>query len=362
MSATGTRSSSTGVVGSILGGGISFFSEYHGWACDKVMAFEVVLANSTIVQANLTSHPDLFWSLKGGGNNFGVVTSVVLEVFEHPPTWYTFQLFEMDGTEIVFDRLEKHSSDMPLGVWHIATTLEWHVPSQRYVVFERMVASELPHLPEKISAVGEDGQSREAPVVQTNSYRRMILEMAQKMQGANPKGLFNFFGSVTVKSKAKVFMAIASIFQEEVDEIKAESDLGINIVYNPLTRNALRQMKQNGGNALGLEEEDGPLTVININLRWSDESSEVRMRQFMRSLIRRFSQTAREMDMLHPYVFQNHAFEEQDVFAGTGDEKLSRLVKVRRSVDPDGVFQSLQPGYFKLEQGMKRKGMPKSEL
>lgn len=244
----------------IQAGGISFFSEYHGWACDRVMNFEVVLANSTIVQASLHSHPDLFWSLKGGGNNFGIITSVVLEVFEHPPTWYIFQRFNMDSMAIVFDRMEKHSSNMPLGVWHIATTLQWHVPSQRYVISERMVASDLPDLPEKISAVGEDGQSWEAPVVQTNSYQRTIFEMAQKMQGMNEKGHFNFFGSVTVKSNAKLFLAFADIFQEEVDVIKTEADLGINMVYNPLTRNALRQMKRNGGNALGLKEEDGPLT------------------------------------------------------------------------------------------------------
>lgn len=86
------------------------------------------------------------------------------------------------------------------------------------------------------------------------------------------------------------------------------------------------------------------------------------MRKFMRGLIRRFSQTASKMDMLHPYIFQNHAFEEQDVFAGSGDEKLSRLVEVRRSVDPDGVFQRLQPGYFKLEQRTEEKRLPKSEL
>ncbi|TID13242.1 FAD-binding domain-containing protein [Venturia nashicola] len=363
MSATGTRSSLTGVVGSILGGGISYFSEYHGWACDSVISFEVVLANSTIVQASLNSQPDLFWSLKGGGNNFGIVTSLVLEAFERPPMWHTFEHSnEDDSTAMVFERMEKYSSVMPLGVWYISTTLEWHVPKQQYVVSQQILASESPHLPEKVHPEDEGVQSRDAPTMRTNSYRSTMVEMAQKMQAMNPKGLFNFFGSVTVKSNAKVFLAFANIFREEVDVIKAEPDLGINIVYNPLTRNALSQMKQNGGNALGVKEEDGPLTVVNINCRWSDESSEARMRQFMRNLIRRFSQSAKEMDMLHPYIFQNHAFEEQNVFAGSGDEKLSRLRYVRRLVDPDGVFQNLQPGYFKLEHTTKGKSMPKSEL
>lgn len=282
----------------------------------------------------------------------------------------------------MFNRLEAHSSAMPLHVWHIATTLQWHVPTQRYVISERTVASKLPDLPETISVVGKDGQLEELSVLQTNSYQRTILKMAQKIQGMNEKGFFNLFGSVTVKSDAKVLLALANVFQEEVDLIKDELDLGINIVYNPLTHNALRQMRQNGGNALDLKEDDGPLTgmidsscrktslilsVVNINLRWSDENSEARMRQFIRSLIHRFSESARKMDMLHPYIFQNHAFEEedvfeeQDVFAGCGDEKLSSLRKVRELVDPNGVFQKLQPGYFKLEPRIKEESLPKSE-
>lgn len=225
-----------------------------------MIEFEVVLANGTVVETNVNSHPDLFWSLKGSGNNFGIVTSVILEVFQHPPKWYTFQRFDMDSLPIVFDRMEKRSKGMPVDVWHVATTLQWHVPTQEYVVSERMVASKLPHLQEKFSAVTEDGQVLESSVLQTNSYEKTIFEMAQKMQGMNENGLFNFFGSVTVESDARLLLAFANIFQEEVEVIKTESDLGINIVYNPITLNTLRHMKQKGGNALGLKEEDGPLT------------------------------------------------------------------------------------------------------
>jgi FAD/FMN-containing dehydrogenase len=105
-----------------------------------------------------------------------------------------------------------------------------------------------------------------------------------------------------------------------------------------------------------------PFLVVNINLHWSDESSEPRMRQFMRRLIMRFNESARAMDMLHRYIFQNHAFEEQDVFAGCGKEKLARLKAVRQAVDPDHVFQKLQPGFFKLEPGSLEESAAKSEL
>lgn len=54
-----------------LGGGLSFLSTQYGLVCDNVVNFEVVLADASIVNANATSNTDLFWALKGGGNQFG---------------------------------------------------------------------------------------------------------------------------------------------------------------------------------------------------------------------------------------------------------------------------------------------------
>ena len=70
----GGRVPPVGVGGLITGGGLSFFSTARGLACDNVAAFQVVLADSSIVIASATENKDLFWALKGGSNNFGIVT------------------------------------------------------------------------------------------------------------------------------------------------------------------------------------------------------------------------------------------------------------------------------------------------
>jgi hypothetical protein len=85
--ATGGRSSSVGVGGLTLGGGISFFSPEHGIICDNVLEFEVVLGNGTIVTASQTTHPDLFTVLKGGNNNFGIVTRFKFRTFQYKGLW-----------------------------------------------------------------------------------------------------------------------------------------------------------------------------------------------------------------------------------------------------------------------------------
>lgn len=78
----GGRYGPVGVAGLLLGGGVDYFGGQYGWAMNNVRNYEVVLADSTVVEANAQHHSDLFWALKGGSNNFGIVTRFDLITYE----------------------------------------------------------------------------------------------------------------------------------------------------------------------------------------------------------------------------------------------------------------------------------------
>lgn len=103
VAVAGGRDGGVGVGGFLLGGGMSYFTPRLGLGCDSVVNYEVVLANATIINANKTSHEDLWRALKGGGNNFGIVTRFDMEAFPSPVMYYDMRTLDFEYADAVLD-------------------------------------------------------------------------------------------------------------------------------------------------------------------------------------------------------------------------------------------------------------------
>ena len=84
-----------------LGGGVGHLTRKCGLTIDNFLEVDVVLADGTFVTANADEHPDLFWAIRGGGGNFGVVTSFTLQLHDVSNVWAGPMLWPLDRTEDV---------------------------------------------------------------------------------------------------------------------------------------------------------------------------------------------------------------------------------------------------------------------
>jgi FAD/FMN-containing dehydrogenase len=89
-------SATVGVVGYTLGGGAGWLSRAYGYAADSVVRAEVVTAAGERVTASATEHPDLFWALRGGSGNFGVVTELEFRLYPVERLYAGMAMFEAD--------------------------------------------------------------------------------------------------------------------------------------------------------------------------------------------------------------------------------------------------------------------------
>lgn len=117
LATTGGRMTTTGVAGFVLGSGSGWLEHLHGLACDNLVSARVVTADGRIVTASAEENPDLFWGLRGGGGNFGIVTEFELALHRVGPTIYGgLLIYPRDRAAEVCRNLRDALADAPRGV------------------------------------------------------------------------------------------------------------------------------------------------------------------------------------------------------------------------------------------------------
>ncbi|KAH5432499.1 hypothetical protein HBI47_097900 [Parastagonospora nodorum] len=338
----GGRVQDIGVSGLTLGGGISHFANMRGWACDNVDSYEVVTASGLIITASATSHPDLYWSLRGGGNNFGVVTKFKYRTFAQGPMWGGPRLLlepEFDAVYTAFTKIAQNSAKdvkaaqiasfgVQAGFKLCITEIEYADPTPWPAIFDEYKA---------------------IPAAQDNTAIANLSTLTRNLGGGQPTGARQTYWDWTSKLDRDFMKFSVDTLFELVSTIADAPGVLPALSFQAITVPAMQGMQQNGGNALGLDPSGGPIHIANLALKWDDPADDERMYSFSNTLWTRLRDEAAKRSLQSDFIYMNYASPWQDPIGSYGEKNKNRLKQVAGVYDPTGVFQRLAPGYFKLE-------------
>ena len=159
------------------------------------------------------------------------------------------------------------------------------------------------------------------------------------------------YTTFTYSPSASLEKRVWEIFQSLVAKFSHVPGFSPGVVLQPIPKAVFRAAKERGGNALGLEPPgDGPLMLALLTFGWQNATDDQVMYSFAEAWRSRSVNAAKEMGLWNRYLYINYCKEDQDPFASYGEENASRLRKIQRKVDKEGIFTSsgLNRGYFKL--------------
>ncbi|KAF2727877.1 FAD-binding domain-containing protein [Polyplosphaeria fusca] len=341
VSVAGGRNGAVGVGGLLLGGGISYFAPRVGWACDNVVNFEIALASGQLINANATFNQDLFKALKGGGNNFGIVTRFDLATFNQGPILAGPISSPFSEREAVFkafsDLADARNYDQyaslvlgltwkPSSYWQDITTTAIHTkPDADPTVYKDFLA------------VPGTTQSLKTTKLSTFSNETATPPLSWQ------------FHTATYSVSASLLSRIVDACNSTITTNPIPGFVLWQLAFEPLPTIITQFGAKTGGNVLGTTPADRNAIVLLLTAVWENYSaSDATVKQAGDTMIRRANEIAREMGLLHGFRYMNYANPDQDPIASYGEDNVRYLSAVSRRYDPEGVFQSQVPGGFKL--------------
>jgi FAD/FMN-containing dehydrogenase len=329
LAVTGGRVSDTGVGGLSLGSGSGWLERMYGVTAESLLSAEVVTADGNVVTASADENPELFWGLRGGGGNFGVVTEFEFRLHPVGPIVMGGMLLyprERAGEvlRIYRDFIEQGPDEMCGGAALITAPPEEFVPEE---------LRGQPALGIVVCYVGpvEDGEEAVRPLKESTAPIVDLVQpmhyvaLQQMMDAGNPHGVHEYF---------------------KVDWLRALPDVAIDVIVEqgkqlpaPFGQLILAPMggatARTDGDSMALNPPPAPWAYFCLSM-WMDPAENDRNTAFARG----FAEAMSDFEVGSPYP--NFIEPDEGVArlrSSYGPEKYERLVALKREWDPDNLFR-----------------------
>jgi FAD/FMN-containing dehydrogenase len=328
LAVPGGQISHTGIAGLTLGGGIGWLSRQHGLTIDNLLSVDLVTADGRLVTASQTKHPDLFWGLRGGSGNFGVVVSFEYRLHEVGPIVLGGPLvYELDDAAAALRNARDFFADAPdsVSLWLVLT----HVPPQPPFPADRWGTPALalvpfctdlergPELLEPLTSFGSPVANLHGPIPYT------ALQSA--LDDVDPHGHRYW-------ERGDYLTALSDdLIDALVDGARTVSSKRTEILLFPMG-GAIARVP---ADATAFGDRSAPWAVW-IASQWTDPAEDAIHRDWTRSFSE--SLTPWKTGSVYVNAIGADVTEARKLAAFGGAEKLERLRALKREWDPDNLF------------------------
>jgi len=327
LATTGGLVSTTGIAGFTLGGGFGWLMRKHGLACDNLLSAEIVSAGGRVLRASADENADLFWGLRGGGGNFGIVTGFEFRLYPVGPVVTAGAIFfpgEAAGDLLRFYR-------------------EWveDVPDELTTVVNLATATPAPFLPEEVhgervvvvsgcyAGTTEEGAKAFQPLKEFGAPIADLIrpipysEMQRLVDGQWGPGLRNYFKSSWLQR----------LDDEAIETLLAAHEHAASLDTKIQLYHFGGEVARVAADETAFGQRDAPF-LLNIAARWTEPADDLHIGW------------ARELHAaMRPFatggVYVNFLGDEgrDRVRAAYGERTYARLVDLKRSYDPTNLFR-----------------------
>lgn len=320
----------TGVAGLTLHGGMGWLTRKHGLTLDNLVAADIVTADGHLLRTSENEHPDLFWALRGGGGNFGVVTT--FEFLAHPvgpEVWFLTAIYPMAQARAVLKFLCDYMADAPEHLGVLATL--WNAPQEESIAPE--------HRGEPVvillgcwSGPFEEGEGVLRPLRQIVrpiadlSGPRRYLDVQRFFDADYPNGMLYYWKSAYLtRVDDEVIDALVRHAQTRPSPLTSLDLWFLGGALNRVPVDKTAYVRRDARYSLAIESNWTDPEQSDSNIAWSREVFDD-MQQFSRGAYLNFPGFVEDQDR-----FLREAY----------GPNLDRLRDIKTRYDPDNLFQGL---------------------
>ncbi|KAI5356987.1 Putative FAD-binding domain, PCMH-type, FAD-binding, type PCMH, subdomain 2 [Septoria linicola] len=345
----GGRVKSVGIGGLTLGGGYSWLTPKVGWVADNVLNYEIVLGSGEIKNVNQSSDGGLFLALKGGGNNFGIVTRFDIAAVEHDQKiWGGFVSMSTNATVDNLQAFQDFMEDAGRGLDDTSlVALEFVLgPNDSEGQILNWITSTGPI--QQDSALWSYDPLFSGAQLLNNTGWTTFADFSNNIPPVSRVTFATTTFQPAYIASVPVIHQIHQITQDVYNNFSHIPNFTWDVQYEPLPRVYLDRRAMRGGNVMGLDYTDKDLVIAFLMPLWEDAQFDDEVDRAIHTWLDRVHEFINIHDVGYPFEYLNYAAPFQEPFASYGSKSLRFLKDVSKRYDPEQVFQRLVPGGFKL--------------